>query len=219
VTDPKPTKRPKLYVCKVCRNKYEKGVIHANNPLASWCSVECATKLALKKLEQNKVKAISQGNREWKERKKGLKQELTGGKQTNDPLQQAINKLVRLLDNDLPCLARPTEQSSHFDSGHVYGVGSFPSLRYNLWNIHKQSTKSNRDLGGESLLMLDGLADRYGQERVEFLKNLRIEYRELHLTPQEKEEALKRTRELIRRVEKGEYMTRDFANKYIGIYG
>ena len=190
----------------------------SKNPLASWCSVECATKLALKKLDQQKVKQAQQVRKDWVEKKKVYRAELGAGKQTNDPLQMVINKLVRLLDADMPCLARPTEQNFHYDSGHIFSCGSWPSLRYNLWNIHKQSVKSNRDLGGESLLMLEGLENRYGVEAVDKLKQLKSEYNSLKLTEDEKGHAIRRVRELIKRAESGEYLSRDFCNKYIGIY-
>ena len=214
--DPKKV-RVKLYKCKVCKKDYSKG----SNPTLDFigvCTFDCATSLAKTKLEKKRLEDTKQERKDWLERKKVLKSELTVGKQSQNPLQVAINKLVRLLDQDYPCIARPNEQNQHFDAGHIYSVGSYPALRYYLWNIHKQSVKSNRDLGGESTLMLDGLLQRYGQEVVDKLEEKRRTLGKLGLSVEEEAEALARVRELIRRVERGETLTRDFCNTYISIY-
>lgn len=212
--DPKPSKRIKLYVCKVCKNKYDRK----GNHLITWCSPECGTQLALKKLRDKKKADVKEVNKAWKEKKAVYRAELSQGKQSQDPLQKAVNKIVRLLDKDQPCLARPFEQCSHFDAGHVWGVGSWPSLRYNVWNIHKQSVKSNRDLGGESLLMLEGIETRYGAEIRDMVEGLRLKYPKLSLSVQDKTEALKTANKIIRDLEKGFEYTRDQINEFLGIY-
>lgn len=210
--------RPKLYTCKVCKKRYEKGDLHKHNPLLSACSIDCVVALANKQMEKKKEQALKEKRKEWQEKKKVWRAELHAGKQTQDPLQKEINKLVRLLDADLPCLARPSEQSQYFDAGHIFSVGSYPSLRYHLWNIHKQSVKSNKELGGESLRMLDGLESRYGSEIREYVESLKKEYPILKLTPDEKDAALKKVRELIRRINKGEMLSRDYCQNFIEIY-
>lgn len=209
--------RKKLYTCKVCKNKYEKGVTPSLDFIGV-CNFDCATTLAKSKLEQKREAEVKSERHAWKERKIKLKQELGGGKQTEHPLQKEVNKLIRLLDSEYPCLARPDEKHQHYDAGHIYGVGSYPALRYYLWNIHKQSVKSNQHLGGESVLMLQGLEQRYGEDIKEKLENMRRDFKVLKLSYEEEGEVIKRVRELIRRIEKGELLTRDFCITYMGIY-
>jgi hypothetical protein len=212
-SDPKPTKKIKYHKCRFCKNDFVK-----TNPMITWCSYECGTQLALKKLELKKKSEAKEVNKAWKEKKAVYRAELSQGKQSQDPLQKSVNKIAMLLDKDEPCLARPFENCSQYNGGHVFSVGSWKSLRYHLWNIHKQSVKSNSELGGESLLMLEGLEIRYGAEIRLMVESLKIRYRELHLSDLDKKEALKIANKIIRDLEKGFTYTRDQINEYLGIY-
>jgi hypothetical protein len=208
----------KLHTCKVCKNKYQKGT-NLNLDFISVCSVQCASELALKKLNQQKENALKKERAAWRERKKVIRNELTkGGKQAQDPLQKEINTIVRLIDEDMPCLARPNERHQYFDAGHIYSVGSYPSLRYHLWNIHKQSVKSNRDLGGEENLMKEGFLNRYGQDKFDDLEGLKQKHPTLKLTDFEYSETLKIARDLVRRLKRGEYLDRDDCQLILNIY-
>lgn len=202
--------KPKKYKCKSCGNLYEK-----KHSFQTWCSYDCGVNIAKNKLEkQNKSKAI-QEKKEWKERKESLKRELNYSK---DPLQIAINKIVRLIDKHQPCIARPFENCKFFDAGHVYSTGSHPALKYNLWNIHKQSVKSNRDKGGEQHLMLEGIEIRYGKERLNYIMELPKFHPVLKLSENEKKEALRKANQIIREMELGMAYTRDEVNEFLNIY-
>jgi hypothetical protein len=140
-------------------------------------------------------------------------------KQSQDALQKSINKIARLLDKGQPCLARPFEaQNIALEGGHIFSVGSYPSLRYNIWNIHGQCHKSNAILGGEPDLMLEGIERRYGQEQLDKVLSLKSTYKVLKLTNQEKKDALKKANKIIRELESGKTYTRDEVNKIIEIY-
>lgn len=215
--DPKPPKKNKSDIltkvyrsrtCKICKEKFDRNF---DNQIC--CGYDCNVKYALKILEK-KRKA------EWKERKQELKEDLgVVKKQSAQPLQKSINKIVRLIDKGLPCTARPTENHTHFDAGHVFGVGAHPSLRYNLDNIHIQSVKSNRDLGGESLLMLDGIEIRYGKEYRDYVESLPKLYPVLKLTSNERRDSLKTANRIIRNIEnRGIIYTRDEVQELLGIY-
>lgn len=181
--------------------------------------VECKSSHAMKHLEKLKAKQKEKIKKDWNDRKKGLKEELgVKKKQSQQPLQKSINKIVRLLDKEEPCLARPTENHVAFDAGHIFSVGSHPSLRYNVWNIFKQSVKSNRDLAGEQLMMMEGVEIRYGKDKREYIETLPSLYPILKLTADEKRVALKIANRLIREIEKGADFTRDQINEYLGIY-
>jgi hypothetical protein len=86
-------------------------------------------------------------------------------------LQDRINEIARLIDIGLPCLARGYH-SKQTHAGHIYSRGSYPSMRYNLHNTHRQSAQSNH-FQNEDGLLREGLKKEYGEQYFEFLSNLR----------------------------------------------
>ncbi len=177
---------------------------------------DCITKAAISVLKKKKESELKAQLSDWRLRKKKIKYENT--KQSQEPLQKAINKIARLLDENETCLARPFEESNNYDAGHIFSVGAHPSLRYHLWNIHKQSVKSNKYLGGEQVLMLQGIENRYGAKIREYVESLPARYPVLKLTIDEKIEKLKIANKIIKELEKGAEYTRDTINEIIGIY-
>ena len=87
------------------------------------------TQAAMKALERKKALENKATKQDWREKKIQFKFETA--KQTKEPLQIAINKIARLLDADLPCLARPFEYSQNYDAGHINGAISFSSSLLN----------------------------------------------------------------------------------------
>ena len=201
-------KKINTYTCRVCKAKYERKM---GNTWCKWCSEECQDIYIKQVLEKERKKA-------WKKKKEQYKKELgIKPKQSQDQLQKKINKIAVLLDKDQPCLAKPFDDNSRFEAGHVYGVGRCPALRYNLWNIHKQGSYSNRSQTDDQL-MIEGIELRYGKEKREELEQLRRDYPVLKLTKPEKMAALKRANEILNRLNDGEEMTRDYINDYLNIY-
>tara|TARA_R110000772_G_scaffold35637_4_gene85770 strand:+ start:6376 stop:7068 length:693 start_codon:yes stop_codon:yes gene_type:complete len=100
-------------------------------------------------------------------------------------LQTEINKIVRTIDKGLTCLARKYRGQMH--AGHVYARGGNSTIKYNLHNIHRQCSQSNRNQNDDGLLR-EGLVNEYGQSYMDFISELRrtpsltfnnVEYREL----------------------------------------
>ena len=217
----------KTYTCKVCKEKYDLlASVYARRSLSPHgqlkscclkkdCEIESKSKAAMKYIENKKKKE----RKDWAIRKQEIKESLgIVKKQSQEPLQKSINKIVRLIDAEQPCIARPLENHFHFDAGHVFSVGSYPNLRYNFNNIFKQSVKSNRDLGGEPDLMLEGIETLYGSEQLG--KTLKLkQLGKLGLSNQEKKEALKIANRIIREIEKhGTVYSRDELNFILKIY-
>ena len=154
----------KSYKCRVCGSKYERNM---GLTWVKWCSEECQDKYLKKIIEKERQK-------QWRKKKEQYKRELgIKPKQSQEPLQKAINKIARLLDKDKPCLARPFDKPTRYEAGHIIPVGRYPSLRYHLWNIHKQGNYSNRSQKDDGL-MLEGLEIRYGKERREYVEGLHL---------------------------------------------
>lgn len=214
----------KKYTCRVCKEKYfmtskEYGSRSMTAKKRTCDKVDCLYQSAMDYLNRQKEREKKKEREKWKVTKEQFQKDLrTKKSQKVDPLLNAVNKIARLLDKDLPCLARPFNRDNNYDGGHVIPRSRYPSLKYHLWNIHKQGRNSNKSQKDDDL-MLDGLRIRYGKERMDFVKNLHLKYPTLkHLTKEDLREALSRANEIIRRLEKGEKMERDYVNEFIGIY-
>jgi hypothetical protein len=85
-------------------------------------------------------------------------------------LQEKVQQIARLIDHDLPCLARVIHGQMH--GGHIFSKGSSPNMRFNLHNIHRQSAQSNHWQNDDALLR-EGLKNEYGEDYFEFIVSLR----------------------------------------------
>jgi len=96
-------------------------------------------------------------------------------------LQTEIQKISRLIDIGLPCLARGYHpQQMH--GGHVFAKGGNKTIALNLHNIHRQGAQSNTYQNDDGLLR-EGLVKEYGQSYMDFISELRqcksLEYNNL----------------------------------------
>lgn len=195
--------------CKICKKEFTPA-----RSLQFLCSPTCAYEYA----KQRSEKKLQEKVADKKRRNKKIKENLKTPSKHREELQKLINKIAVLIDKDRPCICRPEEQTEHFNGGHYYSVGSVPAMRWNLHNIHKQSVKSNKYLGGEPLLFREGLIRRYGEDYVKMIEQQRIEYSTVKLTIPEMIEAKKVAKGIIKRLNKGEKTDRYQVNNELGIY-
>ena len=87
-----------------------------------------------------------------------------------------------MIDNGQPCLARG-HLPKQIHAGHIYSRGAYPSLRYNLHNIHRQSAQSNH-FQNEDGLLRDGLKNEYGEGYYNFLSGM-LGYKALKFSNEE----------------------------------
>lgn len=215
--------------CKHCKCRYEikyynalinqKQLNGVPNPKNKNCGKEeCNFKAAMIYLDKKKIVNEKRLRKARKDNREKLKKELgIKTKQHQNPLQKTMNAIARELDKDLPCLAYPTYNGTSFDGGHVIPVSRYPSLRYNIWNIHAQGTNSNRSQK-DDLLMLEGFEIRFGKEKREWLETLHLEYPIVGLSKEEEKHYLKIANKLLRGIKKGLVVSRDEVNDIIGIY-
>jgi len=223
--DPKPAKRTeRRYKCQYCGEyfymspeEYKRLSLGIKRRCCQ--SNDCLAAAAVKHINKKRESQQKTERAEWRKRKEKLQVEVGGKKkkQSEDPLQRAVNKIAVLLDSHLPCLARPFDICSRFEGGHVIPVGRYQSIRYHLWNIHKQGHISNQSQK-DDLLMLEGVGIRYGDERKEFVEGLPLLYPILKPTIEEKKAALKVANQIIRDLERGKSYTRDEVNSKINLY-
>jgi hypothetical protein len=151
--------------CKICGDKF--------TPIRSTtervCNkYDCKVSAALKIAEKQKLAKEKIARKERVEEKKKLREATTVWK---NELQDEINLIARLIDKDLPCLAKG-KYSNQTHGGHIFSRGSNQTIRYNLHNIHRQSAQSNH-FQNEDGLLREGLVNEYGQPYMDFISELR----------------------------------------------
>lgn len=211
----------KWYKCKYCGEKYEMAkAVYAERSMGALrrcCEKkDCMARAGAKWIRDEKERKRKEERKRW-EKKKKMWQKEVGVKKKNhkDLLQIEVNRIAMLIDRGKRCIARPDRMGEN--AGHVYSVGSWPSLRYHMDNIHRQSIFSNEDRGGEPLLMLEGIERDYGVEYREELEGLRKKYPVLQLSEWEKNEKVAIARKIIREWAKNP-MGRDQVNELLEIY-
>lgn len=164
-----------------------------------------------KKAFNKKLKQDEQRLREkWNIPKKKAKHQ--------EPLQKAINELVRLLDKDKPCYVYPHyENGQDKQAGHVFGIGKAPHLRYLLLNVFGESIYSNVNQNIDDEFKVMCLERLHGEQAVKALRWIRKTY-DKKLTKVDKDEKLGIVRQIIREVKKGAQYSRRELDDRIGIY-
>ncbi|MGY6772123.1 recombination protein NinG [Gallibacterium sp. ZY190522] len=161
-------KASKQYKCKVCGTYYTKTV----SSLQKVCSVECAIKLSKEQARKKREKLDKQARLESKKRLSALKEENKTKGQLIKEAQEAVNRYIRVRDENKECISCGKPLVSErlgggFDAGHYRSRGSSPHLRFYTLNIHGQCKRCNRHLGGNYHEYRVGLIERLGIKKVE----------------------------------------------------
>ena len=123
------------------------------------------------KLKKSQIKSKSIVEKKVKETEKEktrkMRESITNYK---NKLQTEVQLISRLIDKDLPCLARG--KFGKMAGGHVFSKGGHAQMRFNLNNIHRQSFASNNCQNDDGLLR-EKLEIEYGSEYLEYIKGLR----------------------------------------------
>lgn len=160
-------KAPKQYKCKVCGTYYTKTV----SSLQKVCSVECAIKLSKEQARKKREKLDKQARLESKKRLSALKEKNKTKGQLIKEVQEAVNRYIRVRDENKECISCGTPLISEklgggFDAGHYRSRGAAPHLRFYTLNIHGQCKRCNRHLGGNYHEYRVGLIERLGIKKV-----------------------------------------------------
>ena len=146
--------------CKVCGELY---VMY--NSLRPYCSPSCGAKYALK-LKANKE------TKEWKEKKKAMKEALLTHKDYIKLYQKVFNEYIRLRDQELPCVSCGVYICEEFHAGH-WIASTYQYLRFYENNVWKQCSRCNTHLRGNPIPYRIELLKRVGLEEVEYMENAR----------------------------------------------
>lgn len=151
--------------CKHCKEKFTPKY----SSLEKYCSKEdCRIQYSLDVVRTRKKAEEKAKHKDWMVEKKKLRSATTNWK---NALQDEINKIVRLIDKGLPCLALE-RMANKYDAGHIFSRGSNSTIRFNLHNIHRQSAQSNH-YQSDDVILREGVVREYGQDYMDFISALR----------------------------------------------
>jgi hypothetical protein len=175
--------------CCICKEPFEPRNYPGKSIKMPWCSFNCGythSQNLLKankkiKLENEKVEVVktTMSQAEKHERKVASWKK----SEWEAELQKLINEIARIIDFGLPCIAR--EQHGQIHGGHFNSVGAHFVVRFNLHNIHRQCSQSNKWKHGDRELYEVGLIRDYGQEYFEFVSELPLKYKQGNLWTKE----------------------------------
>ena len=163
--------------CKVCSLLFT-----PYSSLTKACSIPCALKLA----QMETQKQYRRDKIEYRKRTEPRKSQLA-------KVQAAVNSYIRTRDKGKPCIScegfkeQAGLKGGSYDAGHWFGRGAHPSLRFVLWNIHKQCVTCNQYLNGHPHGYEAGLIKRFGREWVERRKQQARDYKTNHYSKQDLE--------------------------------
>lgn len=177
--------------CKCC-NKY--FVPPITRPLQAVCSIVCSVTYNRNLEEKKKEK-------EWNKRKSEIKEDLKTLSDYKKDLETEINHIVRLIDKGHECISSGLI-NYQVNAGHLYSVGSYPALRFNLLNIYAQSVHDNLHKGGNGVRYKERIKEVFGNEVSEEIEELKIKYPELKLTIPELKEKIKIAKEMVKSFKK-----------------
>lgn len=149
--------------CKLCKNKFEQKQFLQKYCDKKECQIESKTQMALKNLEGIK-----------KQKKKDLavkKKDMLTKSDYIKILQQLINRFVRNRDGNY-CISCDAPINGKVDAGHLFSVGNYPSVRFDLRNINSQCIRCNQFNGGSILEYRENLIKKIGQEQFDELDKL-----------------------------------------------
>jgi hypothetical protein len=208
-----------------------KLTMHRINGLGKMCGCYSSWLLTSENGKIKLAKSIIHAKKETKKTENAFKSDLRQKLKTlsdyHKELQKEINTLVRTIDKGGLCISSQKPLNDKFDAGHFYSVGSNPSLRYHLDNIHAQSVYSNQHLSGDQINFLFGLELTYGPEYKDFVLELKRKYQVLKLTSDQLSEKTKLVKEIIKELRTNDkvysgpdrLLLRKEFNERIGIYG
>lgn len=117
--------------------------------------------------KQFKQKVIASSKKTDRAKTKEAKDKLVNWRKK---LQTKIQHIARIIDKDLPCLARGTF-GGQMHGGHVFAKGGHSTMALNLHNIHRQSAYSNTFKNDDGLLR-EKLVYEYGEDYLNFIKDI-----------------------------------------------
>jgi len=141
-------------------------------PFITWATVECAVKVAAKRLEKKQRKEAKTRQLAEKQDKREHKARVIAAKPLRWFLlkvEKVCHSYIRERDRLEPCISCGRWFDGNWHAGHFNSVGSHPELRFHEDNIHKQCFQCNAMKGGNRAEYEPRLIAKIGQEKVDWL--------------------------------------------------
>jgi hypothetical protein len=148
--------------CFICKEEFL-----PSRPLQKVCGFLCGITLSKKLREKKELEKKRFQSKDLKERKEKLKTK----QNYEQDLQRLVNKYVKMRDFGQPCISC-RKIIKKVDAGHFFSVGQYPSVRFELDNIHAQCVNCNQFKGGNIHEYKKNLVYKIGKERLEKLEIL-----------------------------------------------
>ena len=157
-------------ITRTCRNKYCKKKFKQKRDFQAVCTFDCGiayTKQLREKKEKNEGVILRRKN-------KLLEEKIRSHSGWLQILQKLFNKWVVLRDKMLPCISCGTTKDVMYSCGHFYTVGSYPNLRFDVDNGHKQCLNfCNKNQHGNLAEYRPNLIRKIGQKKFDELEGKR----------------------------------------------
>lgn len=133
------------------------------------CGIPCAIELAAKITAAQKAKAARQERAQDRQQKRAL----MSPAKLAEPVRKLAQRYAVLRDHEYGCISCDKGPHWHgvWHGSHFKSVGSSSALQFNLWNINKACDQCNFFLAGNIGTYETRLRQKYGDERVDWLKN------------------------------------------------
>ena len=146
--------------CKVCKLQFT-PLFSSMRPVCT--NAECITTYYKQNKEKIDKKHSQQVIKEMRERS-------MSASDWRKSLQQVFNTFIRLRDKGKLCVSCDRPLNAKYDAGHYFSVGSYPNLRFNEDNCHRQcGFNCNTSKHGNTALYAKNLILKIGTDRFDKL--------------------------------------------------
>ena len=152
--------------CKYCKEKFEPISFLQKNCFEPNCVTDW--------INETKQK-------QWTKKKAKLKSDLMTLSDYTKILQQLVNKYVRMRDIGKPCISCEKPITGKTDAGHLFSVGNYPSVRFDLRNLAAQCITCNQFNGGNIHEYRKNLINKIGITEFEDLERKAHETRKFSI--------------------------------------
>lgn len=175
----------RLKKCKSCKSEFV-----PTKPLQKVCCFQCAFDL-------NKIAAKKKYNKEAKIEKAKMKERIKSLSDYRNDLQTEINKISRFIDLECPCIAC-NSSNGQMHGSHYRSVGGWTNLRFNLFNIYSGCSTCNLKKSGNIVKFRDGLISLFGQDLMNYIDDLNIQYPYIKLQVSDLKERIVIARKIVK---------------------
>jgi hypothetical protein len=112
----------------------------------------------------------SEKTKQWKRKKKQMKNDLLTIQDYIKLAQQTFNKYINLRDKKLPCISCGKPITGRVNASHYFNANNHWNVRFNEFNVHSSCITCNQYLSGNLIEYRKGLINKIGEEQLTLLE-------------------------------------------------